>query len=148
MPALSSPKAPASMCSSIHVFLFGFETSPRTSGPIPNCPKLPVPQTKGRRPGRFLWGGTGSGLKYGFNCFGAGGTEAGRLMPLIREFRTDFEGGFAAAEGGFADAEREERRRTIIMITGMVQQEKSAHVIDALTTRGRLRRLAPCWGDV
>ena len=71
MPALSSPKAPASMCSSNHVFLFGFETSPRTSGPIPNCPKLPVPQTKGRRLGRFFWGGTGSGLKYGFNCFGA-----------------------------------------------------------------------------
>lgn len=35
-------------------------------------------------------------------------------MPLIREFETDLESGFAAVEGGFADAEREERRRTII----------------------------------
>ena len=86
IPALSSPKAPSSMRSSIHVFLFGFEISPRTSGPIPNCPKLPVPQTKGRRPGRCFWGGTGSGseLKYGFDCFGGGG--ASRMGESFLDF--------------------------------------------------------------
>ena len=47
-----------------------------------------------------------------------GSAEAGRLVPLVREFETGFEGGFAAAEGGFADAEREERRRTIVNWNG------------------------------
>lgn len=61
-------------------------------------------------------------------------------MPLVREFETNFESGFAAADGGFADAEREERRRTIINWNGSdlsydsenSTRKRQTHVIDAL----------------
>ena len=61
-------------------------------------------------------------------------------MPLVREFETNFESGFAAVDGGFVDAEREERRRTIINWNGSdlsydsenSTRKRQTHVIDAL----------------
>ena len=91
---------------------------------MPNCPKLPVPHAKGRRPGLFAGAGVGRGLKYGFTCVCSGAAWASRTGESFPDFLAAASAGAGAAAaldrglrtaagagGSFSEREAAERDR-------------------------------------
>lgn len=59
----AEPNVPSSMFSSTHGLRLGLVFSPRSSGPAPNWPKFPAPQTNRFKAGLWAAGAVGSALK-------------------------------------------------------------------------------------